>query len=369
MRVAILGQYPLDEQRIVGGIESVMVPLSRSLADFDDLELHVVTCQPGVEEQQCATGSHLPLHILRRRRLGRLTFHMRDALHIQRTVAQIAPDVVHAQGTGIYAMAAVHSPYAHVITMHGIVLSTHLRGFIDRFCEWYSIARAKNLICINPYVEQKLMRMGVFHGRLYRIENPVDERFFTVNCQGEEATILYAGRVIPQKGLLNLLQVLAEVRKTHPQVCLRVAGETESAPAYLKICREFIAQQDLEKAVSFLGSLTVEQMVQEFARCTVFALPSQQDTAPVVVAEAMAAGRPVVATRGYGMQSMVEDEQSGLLVEHGDIGRWTQALTRLLSDSALRTRMGRKGRELAQARFHPTVVANATRAVYYEIIR
>lgn len=367
MRIAMLGQYPLDEHRIVGGIEAVMVPLLHSLADFDDLELHVVTCQPGVEEQQCITGSNLPLHIVKRRHLGRLTFHMRDVLRIQRTVAQIRPDVVHAQGTGIYAMAAVRSPYAHVVTMHGIILSTHLRGLIDRICERYSLARTKNLISINPCIEERLARLGVFRGRMYRIENPVDERFFGVNCQGEEATILYAGRVIPQKGLLNLLQVLAELRKIYPQISLRVAGETESAPAYFKTCCEFVAQQKLEKAVTFLGSLTIEQMVQEFARCMVFVLPSKQDTAPVVVAEAMAAGRPVVATRGYGMKSMVEDEQSGLLVEYGDVEGWVQALSRLLSDPALRRRMGHRGRELAQARFHPAVIASATRVVYYEI--
>lgn len=368
MRVVMLGQYPLDEQRIVGGIEAVMVPLLRKLATFADLELHVVTCQPGVEEQQRATEFGLPLYILKRRRFGRLTFHMRDVLRMQRVIEHIAPDVVHAQGTGIYAMAAVRSPHSHVITMHGIILSTYLRGFIDRLCERYSVARAKNLISISPYVEQRLARMGCFGGRIYRIENPVDERFFTVNGQGDAMTLLYAGRVIPQKGLLNLLKVLVEVRRVYPQVCLRVAGETESAPAYVKICREFIEQHDLGKAVTFLGSLTVEGMVQEFARCAIFALPSEQDTAPVVIAEAMAAGRPVVATRAYGMKSMVEDEQSGLLVEYRDINGWIQALIRLLSDAALRTHMGNRGRELAQKRFHPAVVASATRAVYDEIV-
>jgi glycosyltransferase involved in cell wall biosynthesis len=376
VRVAMLGQYPLDEERIVGGPEAVIVPLLHSLARFHDLEMHVVTCQPGVEDRLTKTASGLPLHVLKRKRLGRITFHRRDVASIQRTLQRLSPDVVHAQGLGIYAAAAAHSPYPHVVTAHGIIfreaefatgLASRFRRFMDSVYERYCLAKVKSLVSISPYVEEELVQTRGFQGRVYRIENPVDDIFFAMNGQGEEATILYAGRVLPRKGLLYLLRALAKVRQAMPRVCLRVAGETESAAAYFEACRQFIKQQVLDSAVIFLGSLTMEQMVEEYARCAVLALPSKQETAPVVVAEAMAAGRPVVATRVCGVPYLVEDGVSGLLVHYGDIDGLASALLRVLRDSQLRMQMGQRGRKMAETRFRADVVARETRQLYLQL--
>jgi glycosyltransferase involved in cell wall biosynthesis len=296
---------------------------------------------------------------------------------IARTIRSISPDVVHAQGLGIYAAAAVRGPWLHVVTTHGIVfreaeftsgLVGRWRGFVDSRFERYYLARVRAFISINPYVEQEMARIGGVHGTVYRVENPVEDAFFGVNCPSEGSTVLYAGRVIARKGLLELLRALIEVRKSVPEVRLRVAGEIESAPGYLEACRQFIAQYGLDGVVRFLGPLTVAQMVEEYARCTVLALTSKQETAPVAVAEAMAAARPVVATRVCGVPYMVEEERSGLLVEYGDRPALADALTRVLSDDALRARMGQRGREIAQSRFNADHIARETQKVYQQIL-
>jgi glycosyltransferase involved in cell wall biosynthesis len=109
-------------------------------------------------------------------------------------------------------------------------------------------------------------------------------------------------------------------------------------------------------------------MVMEYARCAVLSMPSKQETAPVVVAEAMAAGRPVVATRRCGMPYMVEHKGSGLLVDDDDVAGLADALLLVLGDDQLRARMGQRGRELAQARFRADLVAQQTRDVYLKIL-
>ncbi len=109
-------------------------------------------------------------------------------------------------------------------------------------------------------------------------------------------------------------------------------------------------------------------MVEEYARCAVLALTSKQETAPVAVAEAMAAARPVVATRVCGVPYMVEEGRSGLLVEYGDTHALAQALTRVLTDEAQRARMGRRAREIAQARFRTDYIAAETHSVYQQIL-
>jgi glycosyltransferase involved in cell wall biosynthesis len=377
VRVAMIGQYPLDEERILGGVEAVMVPLLHGLTSFPELDLHIVTCQGVPENYLTKTWDAIPLHVRRRRRFGRLTFYAWDVLNVGRALRAISPDIVHAHGIGIYAISALSFPCKRVVTIHAIMyrevrfgqkLPTRLRGSLDSFYERYSLARVKNLISISPYVAQEVTQIGGFRGDLYAIENPVDDVFFTVSGAGERATILYAGAVIARKGLLNLLQALTHARGAVPHIELRVAGETDSEPAYVEACRQFIAEHGLEEVVTFMGSLTVKQMVTEYARCTVLALPSKQETAPVVVAEAMAAGRPVVATRCCGMPYMVDHGGSGLLVDDDDVAGLAEALVLVLDDRQLQRRMGQRGRELAQARFRADLVAQQTRDVYLKIL-
>jgi glycosyltransferase involved in cell wall biosynthesis len=377
MRVAVLGQYPLDEERILGGVEAVMVPLVRSLGSLNGLDLHVITCLPGASDQLRTTRGGSPLHVLRRRRLGRATLHVRDVSAIAQTVTSLAPDVVHAQGLGIYAGAAARCACPHVVTTHGIVFreaefasgpAARWRGCMDSLYERRILARVRNFISISPYVEQELDRIGGVRGRLFRVENPVDDAFFSRRGESEPTTILYAGRVIARKGLFELLQALIEVQTSVPGVRLRVAGEFKSSGAYFEACREFIAQHALGDAVSFLGPQTVSRMTEEYARCAVVALPSKQETAPVAVAEAMATGRPVVATRVCGVSYMVEDGSSGILVEHGDVAALASALSRLLREGELRARMGLRGREIAEARFRAAHIARQTHEVYRTVI-
>jgi len=377
MRVALIGQYPLQEGRILGGVEGVMVPLLHGLASLPDLDMHMVTCQGVANNYLTSTQSGIPLHVRKRSHLGRLTFYARDVLNIRRALAAISPDIVHAHGTGLYAISALGFPCQHVVTMHGVIHREvqfrqerpfRLRGALDSFYERYSLARVQNLISINPYVEQEIAKIGGFEGHLYAIENPVDDVFFAATCAAEKSTILYAGGVIARKGLLSLLQALAETLKSVPNTMLRVAGESNSDPAYVQVCRRFVREHGLETAVTFLGSLTMSEMAMEYARCTLFALPSKQETAPVAVAEAMAAARPVVTMRLCGMQYMVEDGSSGLLVDDGDVRGLTDALLRLLRDAQLRARLGQRGRELAESRFRVRVVAERTRDVYSQIL-
>lgn len=394
MRIAMLGQYPLDETRIVGGVEAVMVPLLRALQSYSDLELHVITCQPGFSCELRQTASGFPLYLLERHRFGRLTFHHRDVSSLRCAVDRIGPDLVHAQGTGLYTLAAVGAPCPHVATAHGLVfrefaalsrtrvdtpgllprLTARARGELDSYYERHALARVRNLISISPYVEQTILALGerfpsqAFRGRIFPIENPVDDRFFTAGELRNEPTILYVGRVIPRKGLLELLKAFALVCAEFPAAHLRIAGETDASPEYFEACRQLVAANHLQAAVSFLGSLTMDQLVDEYQNCALVALPSLQETSPVAVAEAMAAGRAVITNRACGMPYLVEDGQSGLLLDFGDTEGWADALRRLLADPDSRDRMGSRGRIIAEQRFRPAVVAAATRAAYYEVV-
>lgn len=84
----------------------------------------------------------------------------------------------------------------------------------------------------------------------------------------------------------------------------------------------------------------------------------------MVIAEVMAAGRPVVATRVGGVPYLVDHERTGLLTRVGDTDALAQAICQLLEDGARRDRMGQEARRQAEARFRARAVAQRTRQVY-----
>ena len=180
--------------------------------------------------------------------------------------------------------------------------------------------------------------------------------------------MLLPARIIPRKNVLWLVQAWAEVVKSVPGARLRVAGEVHTHPGYVEQVRRFVEEHGLQENVDLLGSLDQQQLLEEYARCSLVVLPSVQETSPVVVVEALAAGRPVVATRVCGLPFLVSDEDTGLLVKLGDTEAMTRALIRLLADDELRQRMGRRAREDAEGRFKIDVVARQTYEVYRQVI-
>jgi glycosyltransferase involved in cell wall biosynthesis len=101
----------------------------------------------------------------------------------------------------------------------------------------------------------------------------------------------------------------------------------------------------------------------------VFALSSLREGLPNVLLEAMALEVPCVATRIAGVPRLIEDEKNGLLVEPGDLEGLTRSLDRLLSDSALRDRLRRSGRETIESRYSFARRMEKLREIYDELLR
>ena len=293
---------------------------------------------------------------------------------MQVVLREIQPDIVHAHTTVRYAGAAVGSGFPNVVTAHGILahevplfptLGMRLRGMIDIPYERYCLSRATDLIAISPYVQNELRRHT--RAQFHLIENPVDAAFFDLQAQPEPGRILFVGAVIERKGVDILVRALSRVRQELPHVRLRVAGELREHD-YAHAVMSLSARLGLTDNIDFLGLLGRREIVDEYARCSLLALPSLQETAPISIEQAMAAGVAVVATPAGGVPALVDDGQTGLLSAMGDEHSLAAAIIRLLGDDELRARLGRRARQEADRRFRPDVVAQQTKAVYDSIL-
>jgi glycosyltransferase involved in cell wall biosynthesis len=380
IRVAMLGSYPMDTSRIWGGVQAAYAYLVKGLSQARNLEIHILTIKPpdysGPEQVE---RGNLTVHLLLAYpRFERLRNYRTYQTMINKKLAQIQPDLIHAQDAGADALVAIRSGLPAVVTVHGIrwedgkhyrSVNKRVHNYFDSmFTERYVMRHARHLIAISYYVTDYFKGITRPDVEVFYVPNAIDERFFNLTKCPDEQVILFAGRVIPRKRVLDLVQAFPQVLKQVPSARLHIAGETSTEPVYVESIRRWAHQSHLDEYIRFLGPLTEEAVFQEFAGCSILALPSAQETAPMVIAQAMAARKPVVATRVGGVEEMVgEDSSRGFLVNVGNIDGLAIAITRLLQNPDLQAIMGQNGRSFAQEKYHPESVAWHTSDVYRRI--
>lgn len=380
MRVAMVGPFPLHLGRFGGGVETSTANLIEGLKTFNDVEIHVVTLNSTLKKPVHLDREGVAFHYLPTSgRLQTLTLHMRDRRSIKRALKDINPDIVHAQDALSYGYVCLKAAneYPLVMSIHGIVreerkhLSTirsKLRATVtSQLIERYCVANARYIIQPTRYPEQYFG--ALINGKAFDTGNPIAEKFFGVNgtSAAEPRRLLYSGLVIPRKRVLDLLQAVDIVRRRWPDIELRIAGGTRD-PEYLCQVQEWITMHDLERNVMLLGALTQNELVEEYKKCTLLVLPSGQETSPMVIGEVMAMGKPVVATRVGGVPYLVDDGQTGFIVDVGDVQAMVDRLTTILSDNDLRAKMGKQSKEKANRQFRSRAVAAKVVEVYREAI-
>jgi len=179
------------------------------------------------------------------------------------------------------------------------------------------------------------------------IPNGVDLEHFSADvppieefCDGKK-NIVFVGRLEFRKGVNYLLKAFLEVKREIPESRLIIVGPgTRLRKRYEK----WVRRNHLEDVV-FVGYASYDDLVRYYKTADVFCAPAtSRESFGIVLLEAMAAGRPIVATNIDGYAGVVTDGEEGLLVPPRDGGALARALVTVMSDPALRERMATKGR-------------------------
>jgi glycosyltransferase involved in cell wall biosynthesis len=184
-----------------------------------------------------------------------------------------------------------------------------------------------------------------------------------LDIPADARTIGVIARLIDYKGHRFFLQACREVKRRHAEALFLLMGDGPDAPALAGLGR----QLGLQDSVRFLG--TRRDIPQLLSLLDVVALPSLEEGFPNAVLEAMAAGKPVVATRVGGVPEAVIHGETGLLVPAADAGALADAITALLDNPVRAERMGRAGRERAATTFGLDRMVLETQRMYEEILQ
>jgi phosphatidyl-myo-inositol alpha-mannosyltransferase len=157
--------------------------------------------------------------------------------------------------------------------------------------------------------------------------------------------VLFLGRLENRKGLKYLIRAFERVREEVPRARLIVAGEGRLRPGF----ERYVWRHDLEGDVFFTGFVPAEDRPRLFAACDVYCAPSTgQESFGIVLLEAMACGKPVVASNIAGYRDVISNRREGLLVPVRDEDAIAGALVELLSNPVRRQELAEQGLRTVQ---------------------
>lgn len=388
MRIALIA----DEDPGWGGIGTYTGILGRALRDsghdvhlvlrgweedgeeeLDGLTVHRVTvAEPSWRRGTVALVSHL--HVARES----LLFSARAA----RALARIAPDVVEApefHATGLTSalrarldrrapavVVRLHTPAYLAARLAGE--PANLDGRSGELLEAASVRAADRITSPSAALAHEVTRRWrLAPDRVEVVPNPVDSDLFVPGERAPDpACILVAGRVERMKGQDVLIEALPAIRRAVPSAHVRLVGADGGASAAVA---QRSRELGVESAVSFEGAVAREELPAVYASAAVCVVPSRFEAFGYTCVEAMACGRPVVASRVGGLAEIVEHEREGLLVAPEDPAALAAAVIRLLGDPALGRRLGAAARSGVLERFGAPAVAVRSAAAYAEIAR
>jgi glycosyltransferase involved in cell wall biosynthesis len=369
MRIMMIGPYPRSPDRIDGGVAAAMMYLSKAIAARRDVELiGARIARDGVDSGEDRGLGWMVVDVPLRH-LSLSSLYHRQIRRLESLLKRYDPHVVHAQGADLAGFLAVRSDRPAVVTVHGLLgecakyqtrRRNRLRATLTAsLTERPTIRRTTDLITISPFVAEYYR--SEIKGRVYDIPNAVAPAFFQLSRNAERGRLLFAGRIAHGKGLVELLHAVAENPATVTKLVLAGAAPD---PGYDARLRKEADALGIGKRVNFAGLLSEQELLNEFSLAEALVLPSHQETAPMVVQQAMASGLAVVATTVGGIPYQIQHEVSGLLFKAGSVGELSALIARLGRDATLTRRLGEAGKAIATARFQASAVAEATIAVY-----
>jgi glycosyltransferase involved in cell wall biosynthesis len=182
--------------------------------------------------------------------------------------------------------------------------------------------------------------------------------------EGPPVVVLVA-RMLWEKGIGVFVEAARMLRDRHSDARFWLVGAPDPGNPGSIPGPQLDAWQE-EGVVQWLGHRT--DIAEILARSSIVCLPSYREGLPKSLLEALAAGRPIVATDVPGCRETVKDGENGILVAPRDARSLAEALETLIRDKALRSRLGLKSRQLAEAEFGTARVSEATLALYHSML-
>jgi len=281
-----------------------------------------------------------------------------------------------SKGGFLGRLAARLAGVPHIVHhAHGFAFNKVLSPLTHKFfvkLERLAARAGDYIISVNDQQRTMAVQLGVVEpARTCTVHNGIDLRpYKTVDrlgarrqlgFQDSELLIGAIGRLAPQKGFVHLIRAMPQVLAAVPNARLVLAGD---GPLERELKDEAV-ECGVAERVQFLGFR--RDILELLTAFDIFALPSLWEGLSISLIEALAAGKPIVATDIDGNREVIDNLETGLLVPPADAGAFAAALLRLLTDRSLAERLAVNARLSAESRFSMERMVEQNLAVYNRV--
>ena len=344
----------------------------------------------------CSSGKHLGymedrgyvVHRVPIKRTIAPLSNLRSLFRLNQLIRREGFDIVHVHTPVAAALGRIAAKLARtpviVYTAHGFYFHDLMPRWKRRVIIW--IERWLGRCCTDMLFSQSAEDLQsavrehiVPKEKVLWIGNGVDPRLFglppredlrvELGLAPENKVVGFIGRLVREKGVEELFEVMGKVVQEIPTAKLLVVGDTLGSDRDCRVIerlKKLINHERLQNAVLFAGFR--EDIAELLAVMDVFVLPSHREGMPRTVLEAMAARKPVIATDIRGCREEVVQGVTGLLVPVGDSDELAKAILKLLGDDELARRMGEAGRKRVETEFDQKLVLERQSKVYDQLV-
>lgn len=351
--------------------------------------VHAVS-SPGVLLKEAASREGIPVYPVAMPRRISLIADLKALYQLFRLFRRFQPDIVHAHTPkggllGVLAARLARVPIV-IYTMRGLpyVTATGVKRKILMGTETLACRLADRVLAVSFSLSQQALDMGFCSPAKIRVlscgsSNGVDAkgRFnpYKINpdlprairnlyqIPSDALVIGYVGRIVRDKGMVELGEAWQRLRDAFPELYLLLVGPLEPQDPIPDL---LLKQLEDDPRVVFTGG--VEDTVSYYTAIDILVLPTYREGFPNTPLEAAAMELPVVATRVDGCVDAVVDGVTGLLVPPGDRAALPRAISQLLLNPAQREQMGKEGRQRVLQDFRPEVIWQGLYDTYLELL-
>jgi glycosyltransferase involved in cell wall biosynthesis len=291
---------------------------------------------------------------------------------IRKLLVKYNVDILHPHGykADLYAYVANWPNRAGLVaTSHNWsskVMSMRAYAGLDRLL----LRRFDKVIVVSDHVADILRRWGVVPAKICEIFNGVDiERFdgATPTLRNEivpegYSLVGFVGRLVSDKGGALLLHAAQQVLAVHSKIMFVLVGEGPSRKEWETVATRL----GIDQHVVFAGAR--DDMPGVYASLDMVVLPSFFEAMPMCLLEALAAKKPTIATRVGAVPKLIRPQETGLLIEPGDVNGLASAILRLLMDPESASRLGENGRAHVAQHFSAEVMARRYIGQYEQVL-
>jgi len=270
-------------------------------------------------------------------------------------------------------------------TVHGFYFHENMKPMPRRFyiaIEWFAARLSTMILCQNPEDIETAVNLGFCQrNRIRLLGNGVDlsqfdpERFdlefkahkrADIGLPDDAIVVGIIGRLVREKGFLELFQSMQTIMTKHKKVWLLVIGPEQPEKAD-RISQDTYQQYGIGDRTVALGLR--EDIPELLACCDIYTLPSWREGFPRSAIEASAMGLPVVATNIRGCRQVVEDGKTGFLTTLYSVEELQEALLKLITNEKLRLALGRRGYEKSRQDFDEGKVCRIVMDTYNKYLQ